>query len=69
MLILVCALTLALAIGCCVGGLMVRLKADKVAVVRRGAVLEQSDNRSRRCSRRRPQRPTGRLDEPPASRS
>ena len=58
MLILVCALTLALAIGCCVGGLMVRLKADKVAVVRRGAVLEQSDNHAGRSSRRRAQRST-----------
>ena len=64
MLILVCALTLALAIGCCVGGLMVRLKADKVAVVRRAAFLEQSDSHSGRCSRRRPHRP-----EPPAPHS
>jgi hypothetical protein len=64
MLILVCALTLALAIGCCVGGLMVRLKADKVAVVRRGAVLKQSDSHSGRSLRRRTQRP-----EPPASHS
>jgi hypothetical protein len=69
MLILVCALTLALAIGGCVGALMVRLRAEKVAVVRRDAVSEQLSNRSRRSARHRPQRPTGRLEEPPASRS
>ena len=56
MLILICALTLALAIGACVGALMVRLRADRVAIVRRDAA---------RGARRRPQRPTG----PPASRS
>jgi hypothetical protein len=54
--ILVCALTLALAIGCCVGGLMVRLRAGKVAVVRR------SPHRSQRPTPRR-------LEEPPVSRS
>jgi hypothetical protein len=69
MLILVCALTLALAIGGCVGALMVRLRADKVAVVRRHAVSEQLNDRSPRSVRHHPQRPTGRLEEPPASRS
>jgi hypothetical protein len=68
MLILVCALTLALAIGCCVGGLMVQLRADRGAVVRRGAVPEPADKYSRSSPRRSP-RPTGRLEEPPASRS
>jgi hypothetical protein len=69
MLILVCALTLALAIGCCVGGLMVQLRADRGAVVRRGAVPEPADKYSPRSSPRRSPRPTGRLEEPPASRS
>jgi hypothetical protein len=68
MLILVCALTLALAIGACVGGLMVRLRADKVAVVRRDAVSGQPNTGSSRNARR-PQRSAGRLEEPPASRS
>jgi hypothetical protein len=66
MLILVCALTLALAIGACVGGLMVRLRADKVAVVRRDA--GQLNTGSSRSARRRSQRSAGRLEEPPASR-
>jgi len=69
MLILVCALTLALAIGGCVGALMVRLRADQMAVVRRDAVSEPLNGRSPRSTRQRPQRPTGRLEEPPASRS
>jgi hypothetical protein len=64
MLILVCALTLALAIGACVGALMVRLRADKVALVRRDAVSGLNGASPRRA-RRQPQRPT----EPPASRS
>jgi hypothetical protein len=64
MLILVCALTLALAIGACVGALMVRLRADKMALVRRDAV-SGLNSRSPRPARRPPQRPT----EPPASRS
>jgi hypothetical protein len=63
MLILVCALTLALAIGACVGALMVRLRADKVALVRRDAVSGLNSRSSRRA-RRPPQRPA----EPPASR-
>jgi len=69
MLILVCALTLALAIGACVGALMVRLRADKVAVVRRDAVSGQLNTGSSRSAHRRPQRSAGRLEEPPASRS
>jgi hypothetical protein len=66
MLILVCALTLALAIGACVGALMVRLRADKVAVIRRDAVSEQLNNRSPRSARHRLRRPTERLEEPPS---
>jgi hypothetical protein len=69
MLILVCALTLALAIGACVGALMVRLRADKVPVLRRDAVSEQLNNRAPRSARHRLRQPAGRLEEPPASRS
>jgi hypothetical protein len=69
MLILVCALTLALAIGACVGGLMVRLRADKVAVVRRDAVSGRLNTGSSRDARHRPQRSAGRLGGPPGSRS
>jgi len=69
MLILVCALTLALAIGACVGGLMVRLRADKVAVVRRDAVSGQLNTGASPSARRRPRGSAGQLEEPPASRS
>lgn len=73
MLILVCALILALAIGCCVGGLMVRVRAgDPAALVRRNATIERSESGSRMSdlagyARPSHQRPTpGRLQEPPA---
>lgn len=50
MLILVCALTHALAIGGCVGALMVRGRAGKMAVVRRNAMSEHAESGPRQLS-------------------